>query len=529
MPTPISTDVAQGQVHSLQVTLNNLQPGDLIVIAVATFATQYLQQYTCSFNTGIVPGSVLPSSPYPGVWEGSGFGYVTGFWAVCASTGSVTATITRTDAALDSYRTLVAAAAYRGVPTQFDQPAFRASVQPYPAASSLQTGVLTAGFNVADSFVVTMAYVANFAPVTPTSLTGDTEDISCPHGPSPVDEEVWLFSRTATGPSIQTTHIQYDSTNANFAGLPIFSLVFSKPLPRPPILPKFFMVKPGAGFQESGEPREGGGPPGCPTNRPLIGTLPYRPLIGDFVVVFVSQAIYLTGALTVQDAYGNTYTEIFTTVAGSVNHRVFRTILTALPAAGQIFQILLTSPMPLIGTGPYQATSMAVGVYTVPNPTSYIAAVLLSTTFPSGTEVRYDSAVVPNVPAGTLLIAGAAMSPIGGTVAWSALDSYALQRSYGFCATPVEQANAVRLGAVAIMDKTAATLGPYDARITATGNVGQGSIILLAVSVPAAPNEPKGPCEAAALTAQPLTDQYFELRRLYVSMKPAPRLPVRGS
>ena len=41
------------------------------------------------------------------------------------------------------------------------------------------------------------------------------------------------------------------------------------------------------------------------------------------------------------------------------------------------------------------------------------------------------------------------------------------------------------------------------------------------------PEQPGAPCDS--ITAVPETDNGFELRRIYGSMKPAPHIPVRGS
>ncbi len=46
--------------------------------------------------------------------------------------------------------------------------------------------------------------------------------------------------------------------------------------------------------------------------------------------------------------------------------------------------------------------------------------------------------------------------------------------------------------------------------------------------IPPIPPQPGSPC-GGPITPQPATDVQFELRRVYASMKPAPRIPVRGS
>ncbi len=46
--------------------------------------------------------------------------------------------------------------------------------------------------------------------------------------------------------------------------------------------------------------------------------------------------------------------------------------------------------------------------------------------------------------------------------------------------------------------------------------------------IPPVPPQPGSPC-GGPVTPQPTTDVQFELRRVYASMKPAPRIPVRGS
>ncbi len=46
--------------------------------------------------------------------------------------------------------------------------------------------------------------------------------------------------------------------------------------------------------------------------------------------------------------------------------------------------------------------------------------------------------------------------------------------------------------------------------------------------IPPIPPQPGSPC-GGPVTPQPQTDVQFELRRVYASMKPAPRLPIRGS
>ena len=65
---------------------------------------------------------------------------------------------------------------------------------------------------------------------------------------------------------------------------------------------------------------------------------------------------------------------------------------------------------------------------------------------------------------------------------------------------------------------------PYTAQVT--DSTGSSVTVTCMITVPGI-LPPGSPCDS--VTAQPATDVYFEIQRLYATMKPAPRIPVRGS
>jgi len=468
----------------VDVTIGSVQIGDLLVVSAgADVNNGPVAPVSWTISDGVNPDAIYKG----GFFDIEYRGQVIAWYGVSTVAGSLTIRMTET-VSRDHY---AIAANYRGAPG-FDQVVIPMGNYTPTDTINFEVGNGTAAFTVADSLVVSFAWVAGGgAPHTIVSDTGDTREALSPS--SLGNANLAMFDRVSTGPGSERVEIKVGPVQSapwKFdANLSLVTMVFTQPLPRPPGLTAQYALRPGSGF-DNVEPcgTLANGPVGLPVNRPLTASLPYAPNLGDLITVRVAGS--LNHSQAVSDPWGNVYTLRIDSsgVLQGLPVAIYTAILATYPGGAIPFQVTLTATPPVSGAV-YQTTALGVSAHTIPGtPTNFQGAGLASVVDMSP-SVKMVTDVIASVPKNSLLLA---MAYYGGRAAqtridWSALETYSITASWGMIQYAGQQTNRPRLGSCVMFDQIAPADGSYDAEVLGTvigSFANEGGVALIAVTLP---------------------------------------------
>lgn len=558
-------------VSSSTLHVGSIRVGDIICVNVGAFGLGF-PVWIISDNLG--NGSALDGFGNPCYAKGAvqygpgSFQKTAGLWAVSLIDGDLTVTI-KTFAS-DLVTPFVLAQlnivrVYR-FPKVYAIDQGSVGIGSFAPGVGFNSGYGSADFNYADTLVVTSVMTATEASNF-TSLTGDTlqNTVIQPNGgPFIPARTLLVLDRSSTGPGNGSVQIKYNDSQGSTSGNTSMAVMtFSIPLPDPIGLRlpggRQYAARGGAGFDNNSSFTAGDQQ--ADWNRPIWATFPYEVKVGDlvFVDVFIPQRNPTT--IDIHDEYGpgfpilpppfvNDYVQrIISAPTGSGSAALngymatYTCMVDYIPVqqhlgwlAGGVFQVRLN--VSAAGSSAvYQATAIGITAMTVTGSPTNIAVAGLKSRTQVGQSELLATDIIPAVPAGTYMHAFAAYLPSNtqSSMSWAAMEDYVIrpESHWDFFQFPGQQTNAPRICGLAVMDKLAPSADDYDAHVTAVLSAfnASGGILLLAVTVPVGPPPPPGqpgsPCENVSL--HPATDTQFELRRAYMELIPAPRIPVRGS
>lgn len=541
----------------------DVEAGDYIVVAVGLpaalsppfwlFTDSDLNEYQWEYP----PGSVTPINglPYNGFYQqGAGAGQNRGMgvaYAIAQQTGTVTITAALQAAGWGPTAKDIIAANLRDVGI-FDQLFVKLTDNQFGGPTDRKYSI-SQQFNLADTFVCCFAFCfeGGTGPISFESTTGDTLAVSSSTTVGLGKCTISLFTREEQGPGNSYCEINawnpFPTTRASFAAN-IVGFTFSKPLARPVDLEKQFAVRGGVGFNSEDQPRTDAGygaPPWYPYNRPLIATYPYEIEVGDLLFVFGNaprQLELADGEPDFEDDYGNTYNDIdYDLCTSDVSQHAWSTKaawcrVTAVPAAGEPFQVRMTQPNPALDSV-YQQTNMGIAMYVSPgDPVSIQMANWDSQA--GGATVTITSETIGPVPANALLLAyasagGGAEADGNNVLTWSELDGYTIQEEWNVAQQTFAISNYPKQGTGALFDKIAPSTDNYNATIefanSGAGTGGTSALVLLAIVFPSvALAVTLGIRFGIEMPAEDLSLD-FELQRVAVTLEQAQRLNVRGT
>ncbi len=484
--TPIQFNSTATKVgNDLFVPMSNINAGDLIIVFAG--------------GAGAFDATITTITDTAGnTWEGGFFTiqfFDTIVWYTFANaSGAITITVSSTAASPNR----AAAQNYRGDIPPFAEMVF--SIGPYTPsdASTYPFGVGTAAFSLAECFIATVMVTNETSNITGlvASDTGDTARNTGTH----TDLVMWMFDRSQDAVDTNggnATVMLKGGPEAN-SKFPLISLIFSRPLGTAEVQ---YQVKPGSGESHYNPAAQGtSGPENVPeTNRPLTMSLAYRPVLAPLAMINVGVmpageiGTIPADAVTVTDAYGNTYNRLIYSPGHGATMAValFQAIIDdplKMPPVGSVFQVTLRVNPQTATDAVWQRTAVGVIARSIERPPTGIVASGFKVCDNNDPSFRLKTFPITDVPKDTYIFAFAAYPGGGGqdNVTWTFLEDYS-GVSYGRIQFPFAITNDPREGPCAVMDKFAPSFGDYDAQIDGLigGNFAQGgSIALIAMQLP---------------------------------------------
>ncbi len=454
---------------SISIILSGVQEGDLIIVGSGTvYFFHTSTEFSCNDNIGSDYGQAF--------YTHVGHNGIVMFKTVLQSTPPLgILTITVDDPTYDvstwSVSRLGIVANWRDA-AKFDQSAFCFGTYIPSDSPTYQIGVPTAPFNVADCLAISLA------ACDAGSITSDTGDTLV----RTQGNFLRMFYRLQEGPAGILGQVKIKNSDVNGSSIPLISLIFNKPLPRPEGEIQQNIVRPGSGEgQYNPAANATSGETNFPeTNRPLIGSLYYPVKINSLIFVGICQSNGTPDLTEIEDDLGNVYTYhgISPGFGGITKIQLFTTILKFIPAEDEVFRIRLFES-PSNNDVYYQCTGIGISEYILANPNGYQFVPWDHNTVTSEITLYTEER---SVSSGALLLLFAAWKPSVGQpqVNWSEVDGFIIRRKWELTQYPFAITNDPRLLSCAIMDKIS-NGGNEIGKILVSMDTDGGSIAMLII------------------------------------------------